>query len=750
MSSEDRKHIIVTTISPPRRTEAVSGAGAAARAPGPPRSLRLDVQALRALAVTMVVVEHVTGRPAGGFVGVDVFFVVSGFLITGLLLREAEGHGRVSILDFWRRRIRRIVPASVVVLLVGTVVTWLAIGRARGASAAVDALWSVASLANWHFAAVGTDYFAAQGPESPFQHYWSLAVEEQFYLVWPLVVVAAVAVAARRGRPVPRVTMGVLLAIVAAASFAVAWRQSTAMPTVAYFSSIARAWELALGALLATASPLVGRLPAALRPVLSWAGLGGVVASAWITTTAVPFPAPGALLPVIATLLVLVAGTGSTGTPWLGPVASRPVTIVGDLSYSIYLWHFVVLVIGTSLLGDKPTKLWPAVFAITLALSALSYHLIERPFIASPLLERGSARHAWRRWRREHRRTYRRGGVALLAVAALTATGLAADAVQPTAVPPVPPPAAADGRPGDGSEGDGNDAGGSDGTDGPDVPALDEWSTEVARALSATSWPDLDPDIESVLDGTSGGSPRLACGDAEAKGLTQDECTWTSPSATTTVMLVGDSTAMHELDALTPLAEAPDGGFTLVNRAKFACPFVDIRVQNDVAGIIDSCRAHNDETLALIEGTHPDVVLVTNSYQEMSEDGSGPVTPDRWAEGFGAYARRVAEATGSVVLLTPPPDDADIASCFRRGGSPVDCISRTSPTWLDRAAADRTVLEAVGGTFVDLRRLTCVDDLCPAFVGDVPVKQDRVHLTMAFAVAVSPVLGELLRARGVL
>jgi len=737
MSSEDRVHTIDKNIAP--------------RRPAGARAHRLDVQALRALAVAMVVVEHVTGRPAGGFVGVDVFFVVSGFLITGLLLREADRHGRVSLADFWRRRVRRIVPASVLVLLVGTLVTWSAVGPARGTSAAVDALWSAASLANWHFAATGTDYFAAQGPESPFQHYWSLAVEEQFYLVWPLVVVAAVAVARRRPGPaVPRAALGTLLLVLVVASLAWAWQQSTASPTVAYFSSLTRAWELALGALLATAAPTMTRLPVVLRPALAWIGLVGVVASAWVTTSTVPFPAPGALLPVAATLLVLASGTGCVGTPWLGPLASRPVTIVGDLSYSIYLWHFVVLVVGTSLLGDDPARLWPAVFVATLVLSALTYHLVERPFIASPLLEPGPPGRAWRRWRRDHRSTYRRGGVALLAVAAVTATALALDAVRPTAAPPVLPAASADGRPDEGVEVGDGDAGGPGGTDDLDVPALDEWSAEVGRALSATSWPDLDPGIESVLDRTRPGSPHLACGDAEAQGRTPDDCTWSSPTATTTVVLVGDSTAMHHLDALVPLAESTDGGFTLINRAKFACPFVDIRVQNDVAGILESCRAHNDETLALIDDTRPDVVLVTNSYQTLSEDGAGTITPDRWSEGFGAHARRVAAAAGSVVVLTPPPDDADIASCFRRGGSPVDCISRTSRTWLDRAAADREVLDAVGGTFVDLRVLTCVSDLCPAFVGTVPVKEDRVHLTTAFALAVSPVLGDLLRARQVL
>ena len=711
---------------------------------------RLDIQALRAVAVVLVVAEHVTGAPSGGFVGVDVFFVVSGFLITGLLLREADRSGRVSLADFWRRRVRRIVPAAVLVLVAGTVATLVVSGGTRGRTALVDAAWSAASLANWHFAATGTDYFRSQGPPSPFQHYWSLAVEEQFYLVWPAVLVAIVALARRRGHGTPRVTIACVLLVVVLASFVTAWVQSTAAPTVAYFSSATRAWELALGALLATAAPACARLPHHLRAPLAWVGLVGIVASAVVTTSTVPFPAPGALLPVVATMVVLAAGTGASRPPTLGPLTSRPVLVVGDLSFAVYLWHFVVLVLAEPVVGDDPAVLWTTVLVATAALSALTHHLVERPMIASPLLAPGAGRRAWVGWRRDHDATWRRGGLALLVVTTASAAALAVAAVRPVEAPPVPPAlASSPGPTGDAPGGDPEAAsdGDDDGVPRADVPALTTWSSGVVEALAATSWPDLEPSIDSVLDGTRTGSPHLACGDTTS-GRSQEQCTWGPTDAAKTAVLVGDSTAMHELDALVPLVEVDGSEWRLVNRARFACPFVDVPVQNEVTDIVETCRAHNAETLGLLDELRPDLVLVTNSYQPLTEDGGGAITPDRWAEGFAAHVGRVAEASSAVAVLTPPPDDADLASCHTRGSTPVDCISRTSRTWVDRAAAEREAVEAVGGTFVDLRPLTCVDDLCPAFVGTVPVKEDRVHLTTAFARAVSPVLGDLLRAEG--
>lgn len=236
---------------------------------------RPDIQGLRAVAVIAVIFDHLLHWPSGGFVGVDVFFVISGFLITGLLLREHDRTGRISFASFYKRRIRRIMPAAITVLVVTVAATFLVFNAGRAQQSAIDALWSLLFSANWRFAAAGTDYFQASGPVSPFQHFWSLAVEEQFYFVWPALMALIFWAASQSSISSTKVrqTVGLTMLGIVAASFAWAMSESISNPTIAYFSTFSRAWELGVGALLAVIAPLLTRLPSALRPVLGWAGL---------------------------------------------------------------------------------------------------------------------------------------------------------------------------------------------------------------------------------------------------------------------------------------------------------------------------------------------------------------------------------------------------------------------------------------------------------------------------------------------
>jgi peptidoglycan/LPS O-acetylase OafA/YrhL len=218
--------------------------------------VRPDIQGLRAVAVLAVLAHHLFGWPAGGYVGVDVFFVISGFLITGLLLREIGSSGRVSLGNFYRRRARRILPAATVCLAVTVAAAWLVFRSARFDSIADDASWSLLLVSNWHFAAAGADYLGAIAPVSPLQHYWSLAVEEQFYLCWPPITVAIVGLSQLRG--VQRTRVGTILAgvlvIVVICTFLLAVFETVGEPTWAYFSTLSRVWELAAGALLAAST----------------------------------------------------------------------------------------------------------------------------------------------------------------------------------------------------------------------------------------------------------------------------------------------------------------------------------------------------------------------------------------------------------------------------------------------------------------------------------------------------------------
>ncbi|MDN5895385.1 MAG: acyltransferase, partial [Nocardioides sp.] len=215
----------------------------------PRRPKREDIQGLRALAVLLVVAAH-SGVPgvAGGFVGVDVFFVLSGFLITGLLIGEGERFEKISLAGFYSRRARRILPAATLVLIATIAFTAVWEATADLEVVVTDAIWSAVFLANVHFAVIGTNYSDGEAP-SAMQHYWSLGVEEQFYLVWPLLFIALLALKARRRH--------LVLAVAGVWLLSLAWSvwTTTDSPITAYFSSPARAYELATGALVAVAAP---------------------------------------------------------------------------------------------------------------------------------------------------------------------------------------------------------------------------------------------------------------------------------------------------------------------------------------------------------------------------------------------------------------------------------------------------------------------------------------------------------------
>ena len=223
------------------------------------RPFRPDVEGLRAVAVLLVVLFHagVSGL-SGGYIGVDVFFVISGFVITGVLLRERASSGRTSILAFYGRRCRRIIPAATLVIIVTVLLSYVYLGAGVGERTATDGRWATVFLANFHFTAVGTDYLGSQLAPSPLQNYWSLAVEEQFYVIYPTIFLLLATVGTRWALRA-RLAIGLVVILGVSLAFSVIDTQSNA--TGAYFSPFTRAWELALGALVAVATPWLKLIP---------------------------------------------------------------------------------------------------------------------------------------------------------------------------------------------------------------------------------------------------------------------------------------------------------------------------------------------------------------------------------------------------------------------------------------------------------------------------------------------------------
>ena len=375
----------------PRRGS-TDGGGADER-PGS-AGLRLDLQGLRAVAVALVVVYHFwPQRMTGGFVGVDVFLVISGFLITLHLLERPIRTTR-DLFAFWARRVRRLVPAATLVLVatLGASLVWLP--QTVHARVATEVITSALYVENWMLVLTSTDYLAADQIHSPTQHYWSLSVEEQFYILWPVLLGLAYVVC-RRLRGSFRFT--VLVVIVALSLASLTWsiyltRHEAAQ---AYFVSTTRVWELGVGAALAAAvhAGLVLR-GAVVRAGLAWGGLAAILWSSLTFSGETPFPGAAALLPTMGTAAVIAARSDDLGAGPRRVWSGRPVQWLGDVSYSVYLWHWPAVVLAPFVLDDDKVSWWQKglIIAAVLGLSALSKHWVEDFARFTPQLARSTQR----------------------------------------------------------------------------------------------------------------------------------------------------------------------------------------------------------------------------------------------------------------------------------------------------------------------------------------------------------------------
>ncbi|NYG20940.1 peptidoglycan/LPS O-acetylase OafA/YrhL [Agromyces hippuratus] len=323
------------------------------------------------------------GWPAvapAGYMGVDVFFVVSGFLITGLLLRDAEQRGRITLRTFYLRRARRILPAAVTVLAVVSVLTIALVPQREWRSWFREIVASALYYENWQLAVDSQIPRRADLESTPVQHFWSLSVEEQFYLIWPLLLIVGIWFAARRGVGSRRVLL-LLLGAVTAASFVHCIVLTVQNPAIAYFSTFTRMWEFGVGGLLAlvAATPLRGH--ERLRAAVSLVGL--VVIIVPIVTFRSPDIFPGAIVlaPVVGTLAVIWAGMPQLSWSPARLAALSPVQWMGDVSYSLYLWHWPIFMFVPYLTGmPSPPWLMVLLVAFSFVVAGLSKRYIEDPF----------------------------------------------------------------------------------------------------------------------------------------------------------------------------------------------------------------------------------------------------------------------------------------------------------------------------------------------------------------------------------
>jgi peptidoglycan/LPS O-acetylase OafA/YrhL len=701
----------VTALAPERLAQVAPRPSStpAANRPAPettsPRSAhRADVQGLRALAVLLVALAHArVGLVAGGFVGVDVFFVLSGFLITGLLLAEARKTGTISLLDFYVRRARRILPAAALTLVATDLASLYVLNFVRARTAVGDSVHAAAFSANFRFAARGVDYFAQADPPSPFLHFWSLSVEEQFYFVWPLVLVAALfgTAVARRRAALPQ-HRRVLVVVVALAGCSLAWsvHETASVPAPAYFSPFTRAWELGLGAAVAVGAPTLAQVPARARLVLGWAGLAAIAAAALAFSAATPFPGCAALLPTLGAACAIVAGMGN-GSSRFGAgrlLALRPLTYMGDRSYALYLWHWPVLVLASEYVGRAvPAAENVGLVAAAFLLSCASYALVEDPI------------------RRRMNSPMRTAVVTVVCLAAVLATATlsfaAIDRTQHRFEGTAAAPRSTLGYRALGSQGA--------------LPAV------VAAVEAAESGAPLPTGLTPRLGELRNFPPPYKLADGciardRQSGTTSRVCRVGRPSSRRVVVLIGDSHALMWLPSL--LEMAWQDNWAVVPLLRLGCTPGRWVSTHDT-----SCRAWYRWALGQVARLHPEVTLIGGSVDQRE-------TPETRKAIIGLVgAARTLKTRGRVVVIGDPEG-------LTR--DPVDCLlssnatmANCTATWPDSALApyDRVAREtkALGVRFLPTRGFVCFDHRCPTVIGNTIAWMDTNHMTVAYAVQIA-------------
>jgi peptidoglycan/LPS O-acetylase OafA/YrhL len=353
-------------------------------APNRSSAFRPDIEGLRAVAILLVVACHCgISWCSGGFIGVDVFFVLSGYLITSLLVAEIRRTSRIDLPRFYARRARRLLPALLLVLLV-TLAAALVIQAPgelnfTGRAARATALY----ISNIFFDVNASNYFAPDVESNPFLHTWSLGVEEQFYLFWPLLVVLGIRVGATRR------ALGTLMSAVAVVSLLFCIWSTAHHSTTAFYQLPARAWEFAFGGLLAGAS--LPKLGAVVWSAVGWIGLAAILATAYLLQDDSGFPGWVATIPALGTVAVLAAGVALPGRGVCILLDVRPMQYIGARSYSWYLWHWPFIVFSVAIAPAIPVAAKVIIAAASLAAAALTYRFLEQPVRHNPQLARRTA-----------------------------------------------------------------------------------------------------------------------------------------------------------------------------------------------------------------------------------------------------------------------------------------------------------------------------------------------------------------------
>jgi peptidoglycan/LPS O-acetylase OafA/YrhL len=719
-------------------------------------AFRLDIQGLRAVAVVLVLVYHLwPNRVTGGFVGVDVFFVISGFLITAHLLQHPP-RGPRDLVEFWGRRIRRLLPAAFLVLLATAIASRVLAPETRWGQTASEVIASALYVENWVLAATSVDYLAAAEPPTPVQHYWSLAVEEQFYLAWPILILATFWLATRARSGGIAATRVAMLGVVGFSLF-YSITATAEEPASAYFITPTRVWELAAGGLIATVPPLAAmRLSPRAIDAVAWIGFAMLVLAGFVLTAETPFPGTAALLPVLGTCLVIVAAAQGGRSP-TRLLRIRPIQHLGDTSYSIYLWHWPLIVLWPYISGRVGILDSLAILGLTIVLATATKILVEDPYRFSPKFQ-------------ALKPTFRFAAVGMLVLSILGSAQLFESQLRLEAalatIPELPGDPVVDST----SEPTQEASAEPGSTDGP-PPTLEPGST------AAPPGPTPAPAIASCVGAAAIVRGFAACPqDPAGKMVPQpvaarvdkadayrDGCWNYAPFGTRTtcrygngevrVALVGNSHAGQWLPALQVLAKKH--GWTITTYLASQCNLTDARLEFFSNTKSTGCLTYGDWVLGETRGQAYDLVIASERQSVKTEGNTWPETMAPAVAGYTSYLQGWSDAGTNLLVVQDTPFPGKVL------GTVPDCLAQHSTnqpacagtpqswSWLDPLYAAATGLQLPGVTTMETHRFLCTATECPAVIGTVIAYFDGSHMTATYVRTLAPFIEpEVLAALG--
>ena len=716
---------------------------------------RPDIEGLRGIAVSLVVLFHAgllsdsSAKLTGGFIGVDLFFVVSGFLITGLLMRERERTGRISFAKFYARRVRRILPAAAVVLIVTIPIAYNLTTLVSRSSVMEDGASAALSIANIRFTAT-TDYFNPVS-YSPFLHFWSLGVEEQFYFIWPAVMFVV-------AWKWPRPGAAVALATIVVASFLVSLYETQDNASFAFYMLPTRAWQLGAGGLLAVLASSTDALPRSIKVVggailgfAGWVGLSALLAGAWaIDSNLTPYPGTAAIVPTLAGVVLIASGTQPAGPGII--LRLPPIRFLGKISYSLYLWHWPFLILGGLYLVG-PLGMLSAGQAATLALLAIPVAWLSWKFVEEP---------------------FRRGQIPLPRPSRIVVVGVSVMAIVAIMGASFDVAAQSDLR----------------ALEGPDVaqatPSPEEDSTPTTATatpsptarLSPTATVSLPPDvtpspIPAYTPAVPMPTPRPAPTDftvanlrpalgqaatdyeqdwrdnclgwkASTSPIVSSKCVYGNKSGSYTVALVGDSHASALFPGVNVVAKAH--GWKLIPYMKIDCSFLDFPdlVYHGPPEVpYPECMSWNDNIIAKLKANPPDLIIVSQSrWIFTASDAEGTIYQQ--SQAFIRELQKLPDSSKLVIIQDPPlPTAFKVPECLSTQLNDYRKCTYARRTGYGSAMGQReqAAAKATGAGLIDLTAQICpggTNDPCPTVQNGMIMWRDEHHLTATYAASLAP------------